>query len=229
MPEPSPSSGELAPATPNVNSTRRRWWQFGITTLFLVTTVIAVWFSHFLNLREIALLETRIKSTRPLAHELIIEDVNKVAAVKLDEVWNNDDRWNIYLPDGNYQLCLATRGVAEKGLASLAKKVPISAGKHRIMLNQETISAKADSGWRLTVESDGTPLVTVDESAEWGASGSSMGGGAFGSCSQVEPEKPIILYRRRFGQNNGTGQWNTPAGPTEGILLWIERVPGNEE
>jgi hypothetical protein len=192
--------------------------------LFLVTTVVAVWFSHFLNRREIELLESRIQSIRPLARELVVEDANKVAVVKLDDIWDNDDRWDIYLPDGIYQLCIATRGVAEEGLSSIAKKVSISAGKHQIMLDQQKTSEDAAGRWQLTVEVDGKLAVAVEESAEW-ASGSSRGGGCFTLCTQLAPEKPAVLYRRRFAREGGKRQWSTPVGPTEGILLWIERTP----
>lgn len=209
---------------PSLHLRRPSGWQFGLRTLLLVTAGVAAWFSFFVNRHDIAVFEARIKAVRPLAHELIVEDASKAAVVKLAELWNYDDRWEIYLPDGQYRLCIATRGIDVKGLAVASKSVPISAGKHQLALLQHKIrSNESANARRLKIEVDGETKLEVEETEEW-FSGGSMGGGDFSQCSQVPPDKPIVLYRRRFSRNNGKVGWTTPAEPVEGILLWIERT-----
>ena len=59
---------------------------------------IAVWMTCFLNRRQNARLEARIQALLPLVHELVIDDPAKIAVVKLEEYWYDENRWEVYLP-----------------------------------------------------------------------------------------------------------------------------------
>jgi hypothetical protein len=216
--------GEPGGSIPAVKRRDRRRWQFGLRTLSLLMAAIAVWLTFFINRRHNATLEARIKAMVPLAHELVIEDAKKIAVVKLEEYWYDENRWDIYLPDGRYRLCLATREVDESGLAPVAKSRPIKAGRHRLALEQR----RDGDVWRVTVAWDRTGLLAVEEPKDWDPGVGSSGGGDYSVGEQLAADKPAVLFRRRFTREVSEGQMTTPRGPTEGILLWIERTGGSD-
>jgi hypothetical protein len=211
-------SGNIAPATGRRD---KRRWQVGLRTLFLLMAVLAVWMAYFINRRHNAALEARVRAMMPLAHELIIEDAQKVAVVKLEEYWFDENRWHIYLPAGRYRVCLATRDVEDMGLAPRVKSAPIAAGRHELALEQQ----RDKDAWRLAVTCDGAALLSAEEPREWNSDRGSMGGGQFALSEQLPPEKPVVLFRRRFMRSDAKGLTTSPTGPSEGILLWIEPAP----
>ena len=214
-------SGSSIPA---VKEQGRRRWQIGLRTLFLLIAAIAVWMTYFLNRRDNASLEARIKAMVPLAHELIVDDPKRIAVVKLDEHWFDENRWEIYLPDGQYRLSLATRGISDAGLASVAKSTPIASGRHHLALEQ-----RLDKDfWRISALWDGTELIAVDEPKVWNAGSGWIGGGEYSLSEQLPPDKPAVLYRRRFMGPSGNGQATSANASTEGILIWIERTAGTK-
>ena len=195
--------------------------QFGLRSLFLLVAAIAVWTTYFNNRHRMTALEADIAAMRPLTHELVVNDADKIAVVKLEELWYDDNRWEVSLPDGKYRLCLATRGIDEDGLAPVMKSEAIEAGRHAICLEQQNDNAS----WLITANWDGSRLLSVHEPKEWNPGSGSTGGGQYSQCTQLAADQPLILFRRRFSLPSGAGQVTTPSGPTEGILLWIEPIP----
>jgi hypothetical protein len=213
---------EPADSVPTAGRRARRRWQVGLRTLFLLMAVFAVWMAYFINRRQNARLEARIKTMIPLAHELVVEDPRQVAAVKLEEYWYDENRWDLYLPAGRYRLCLATRSIDDKGFASASKNVAIADGRHRLTLEQ-----RLDKDvWRLAVTCDDAALLSVEEPKEWNAERGSSSEGHFGVSEQVPADRPVVLFRRRFMKPSGQGSSSTSAGPSEGLLLWIEPESG---
>lgn len=212
---------EPATSEVTVKRPRRKGLQIGLRSLFLLTAAVAVWVIYVNNRRNITRLEGRITAMRPLAHELIIDDPNKIAIVKLDEMWFDENRWEIHLPAGKkYRICLATGGIDQTGTARVVKSERLAGGKHLFELEQE----RGSDGAQLTVFCDRVGLMTVRETKEWDPGTGSTGGGFFSQCSQLAPDQAVILFRRRFSRRNSTGQTKTPDGPTEGVLLWIEPI-----
>ena len=194
----------------------RRRWQIGMRTLFLVLAAIGVWMAYFINRSRSAALLARIAVLAPLAHELIVADAGKIAAVKLEEHWMDDNNWEVYLPAGRYRLCLATRAIGTKELASPVKSVPIEGGRHRVGLELEL----QKSVWRVAVSLDGVQTLGAEEPQQWkGPSSHSSGPSAV--TEQFPVEKPAVLLRLRFLRPRADVAYD-PAAPTEGILLWIE-------
>jgi hypothetical protein len=181
---------------------------------------IAVWMAYFINRRHNAALEVRIKAMVPLAHELVIEDARKIAVVKLEEYWYDENRWEIYLPEGRYRLCIATHGIDDNGLAPVVKSTTIEAGRHVLALEQR----RDNDVWRVTALWDGMERIAVEEPKDWDPGTGSMGGGQYALSEQLPPDQPAVLFRRRFMRADGKGRTTTPSGPTEGLLLWIERT-----
>ncbi len=199
---------------------RRRIWQIGLRTLFLLMTAAAVWTVYFSNRHALRSYEERIASMRPLARELNVEDTAKIAVVKLESHWYDENRWGVYLPPGKFRLCLATREIADAGLAPVVKSVPLVSG--RTILELENVPT--NEGWQVRVTRDGAAILTADELKAWYPSVGSVGGGQFDRSEQLPADKPVVLFRRRFSQPKPGGGSTTPAGPTDGIMLWIEPV-----
>ncbi|MDB5351856.1 MAG: hypothetical protein JWN86_3103 [Planctomycetota bacterium] len=225
MTDTSPQPAEVETREPVGPRPGRARWQVGLQTLVLLMVAIAVWTAFFVNRRQIAALESRIAATRPLAHELGIEDVNKIAVVKLDELWYDENQWDIYLPEGKYRLCMATRGIDQNRLGPVVKSAPIAAGKHHLALEQQAIR----SGWRITATWDGTGRLVAEESKDWDPGHGSMGGGRHSLSTQLAADQPAVLFRRIFSRSTGNNQFSTPSGPAEGLLLWIEPVAGSNK
>ena len=219
MSDRSPPLDESRNSTVVVDRPGRTRWQVGLRTLFLLMAAIAVWLTYFVNRRHNAALERRINAMVPLAHELIVDDPNKVAAVKLEEHWFDDNRWEIYLPDGTYRLCLATRGIAPEGLAPIVRSAPIASGTHQLAVerHQDTEGSRVKALW------DGKELMAEQETKDWSASGSTSTVN-FARSEQRPPNTPMVFLRLRFMHSDGKGRSTTPTGPTQGILLWIERT-----
>jgi hypothetical protein len=220
------SQQPVEPGTGLPATTRRdrKRWQVGVRTLFLLTAAIAVWLTYFINRRQNATLEARIRAMVPLAHELIVDDPKKIAVVKQEEYWYDENRWEIHLPDGRYRLCLATRGIDDRGLAPVVKSRPIKAGRHHLALEQR----RDEDAWRVTVACDGTGFLAVEEPKDWDPGIGSSGGGQYSASEQLAADEPAVLFRRRFRREVSKGQRKIPKGPTEGLLLWIEKVNGSD-
>lgn len=210
-----------ARANSSAAKSRATRFQFGLRSLFLLVAATAVWTTYFSNRHRITALEAGITTMRPLAHELVVNDADKIAVVKLEELWYDDNRWEVSLPDVKHRLCLATREIDTEGLAPVMRSEAIEAGRHSIYLKQREDGA----GWLVTAGWDGSRLLLVQEPKEWNPGSGSTGGGHHSQCTQSAVDEPLILFRRRFSLPSHTGQVTTPPGPTEGILLWIEPIP----
>jgi hypothetical protein len=202
---------------------RSKRWQVGLRTLFLLMAAIAVWMTVIINRRQNTYLEARIRAMRPLAHELLVDDASKIAVVRMDELWMDDNRWDLHLPPGSYRLCLATRKVDDKGLPDAVKTVPIPSGRHRLALEQR----QDGDLWHIRVLLDGAELLAVEETKDW-ASSSSTGGGDYSLSQQLPPDRPAVLFRRRYMQTDAQGRSQTPTVPSEGLILWIEPAAGSK-
>jgi hypothetical protein len=202
---------------PAVDRPGRRRWQIGLRTCFLLMAAIAVWMAYFINRRDIASLEPRVRRMVPLTHELVVKNPKQIAAVKLDERWFDETRWEIFLPDGEYRLCLATRGITGTGLTPESKSVPITAGRHQLSLEQQL----DNEVWRVTTLWDEAKLIAIEEPKDWGEI-SGYRGQILGN-KQLSPDQPLILYRRRFKNATENSPLTDSSPPTDGILLWIER------
>jgi hypothetical protein len=213
------ASNETRDNIPDVGRPGRKRWQVGLRTLFLLMAAIAVWMAYFINRRHNAALAARIEALVPLAHELIVDDPSKVAVVKLDNLWMSEDRWEIYLPDGRFRLCLATRGIGDAGLAGVMESTLLPPGRHQLALEQRRIK----DVWRVAILRDGTESIAKQEPAVWDNGSSSTNGEDYSISLQLAPDEPAILLRRRFMRDDGKGSMATTVEPGDGILLWIER------
>jgi hypothetical protein len=219
-PQPNGPDSEIAAVT----QPGRQRWQVGFRTLFLLIAAIAVWITFFINRRQNEALDARIKMLIPLSHELIVNDPEQIAVVKKEEQWFDENHWEIYLPAGDYRLCLATRAIAEDGLAPVVKSVLIASGRHDVRVEQR----RDGDGWHVSVFWDGPELMAVEEPKEWNPGFGSKGGGRYSLSEQFPSDQPAILFRRRFARAPSKGPPIEPVGPADGLLLWVEGTGGRK-
>jgi hypothetical protein len=194
--------------------------QWSLLTLLLLTAAVAVWVGYFRYRYEIPALEQEIDQMKRMVRELIVEDPQQIAVVKLAEMWMDDQRWDIHLPEGEFVIRLATRQIGKAGLAPVAAEAPIDSGRHQVELQKND----SEDGWRITVLVDDRPAIEAAEEAGWYPGRGSEGPGGITICEQQPPERPVELHRHRFSQRTKSGTYKAPEEPTNGLLLWVERV-----
>ena len=221
-----------------------RWrWQVGLRGMILCTATFAVWMTYLLIRHHNASLAARIPTMRPFARELVVADETKAAVVKLEELWPDDDHWDVYLPPGQYRLCLATRGIGHNGVAPMVASQPVEPGRHTIGLAVR----KEKSGWHVEASCDGARLLTADETLEWNpdkcfweqgdfAKSTTLPaselivlqGGVFMEVQAGPASEPIIfMVQGPLSLRSGDYLAINPSGPPEGIRLWIEPEAGS--
>jgi hypothetical protein len=214
-------ASELSDRASALGRPRRRWWQISMRTAFLIMAAIGVWMAYFANRRQNALVQSRIDTLVPLAHELVVDDPAKIAVVYMEEYWFSDDRWEIYLPEGKYRLSLATRGIdAGGGFPATAKGTEIAAGGHIIAFEQR----EQEGGWRIVALCDGKDVLAVDETKEWEGKSGANSAGQGSPSEQLAPEKPVVFKRMNFMRPYDYSKATSREAAPEGVLLWLERV-----
>jgi hypothetical protein len=204
---------------------KRPKWQIGLQSMFLLVTAVAVWTVYFSNRSAIRHLEERIESMRPLARELVVKDGEQFAIVKLEQHWYDENLWSVYIPTGEFRLCLATRDVDDTGFPPAFSSAPLAPGRHVLELDElSQDSASGNQNWRVAVQCDGHEILSAKEPKEWYPAVGSSGGGQFDTMDQQPADKPLVLFRRRFTQPGPGGRSTTPSGPADGIMLWIEQT-----
>ncbi|MFO0904396.1 MAG: hypothetical protein U0939_15435 [Pirellulales bacterium] len=212
-----------APAAPPV---RGGLWQVGLRTLLLLMVACAVWAAHFSYVRHAELLERENAKLQPLVRELVVQDLDQAAIVKEHSRWFDEFRWQYYLPEGRYQLALATREIGEDAVrekstypnpVATADLIP---GRHVVSLEQ----VKEGEVWRVRVLVDDQVVLDHAEPSDWNSSHGSTGAARVDALEQFTFERPIELFRRRFSVPAERGGYESPRGPANGVLLWIERL-----
>jgi len=217
-------SAPNVPASAEPARPRRSKWQFSLRIILLLMAAVGVWTAEISNRRVIPTLEQRIAAMRPLARELIINDPAQIAVVRCEEHWYDDNEWEVYLPEGDFRLALATRDIAQQDLAPPVKSVNLPSGKFRLSIAQE----KTASGWKVQVLRDGQEILAAEEPAEWYPAQGSSGGGHYDTIAQFPTTEAVVLFRRRFSRPINANSSQTPSVPCEGVLLWIEQMPKDE-
>jgi hypothetical protein len=149
----------------------------------------------------------------------MIDDLDRIAVVKQDERWYDQNAWRLYLPSGSYRLCLATKKISNDGLAAINKNIPVTSGTHELALEQQQAN---DKSWRIIVTLDGNEVLQSYEPAAWNPGQGSAGGGDFSRSTQIAPREPVVLFRRRFMVPTTPGSSSIPMEPCNGLLLWVE-------
>ncbi len=219
-------SVEESPLIMKMPPRRSRWrWQWSLTTLLLLTAAIAAWTAWFQVRRESDKLRREIGSMEELSRRFKVDDPMQFAVVEKTEMWYDDDRWDVYLPEGSgYVLKLVTRDIYEKGYPEAGWEQPITPGRHEIMWIIEKASGSAPP--RVVVSVDGRPVIEVTEDTQWvNQSSSWSGSGSYDRVKQFPVTQPLELQRRRFAKPQPGGSWSINSEePALGALMWIEKT-----
>ena len=212
MTDPNPPASPLEPS--------RGRFQLGLRALFWLVAALAVWMTVEINRRENARLAAKVAALGVIARDLVVDDPRQYALVNLHNLWQDQTRWDAYLPPGRYRVNLATRGIEGKGFAAPTWSAEIDGGKHGLILEQ----ADRTNGPRFVVKVDGRDLFAFEAGKDWESS--SWSSRVFGLNSLRQPiARPLELFRR---QNLTPADSNAAPkaiqGPHNGLLLWIERI-----
>lgn len=244
------TSDQDTPRTAVANRFRRRRPQFGLLTLLLLASAFTVWVAYFNNRSAIPDLRARLDGIRPFIRELYVDDTSQIAVVKLEERWIGDNRWQVYLPSAsNYRLCLATREVpdsplifvkAKNGVAQIAnppyfpakfESHDLASGIHTFELESEVVGAKLNGlvggEWKTSIREEGGIVLEIEEPRSWGQAAVASPDGHLAESRQYAPDQPVTLHRSRYLRTTGRFDWTGGTdlpGPSDGILLWIEKV-----
>lgn len=207
------TSTELAAVRP------RRYWlpQIRLITLLLLTACAAVWCGVWLAEREAFKLESQLMITRQLSRELVIKDRTMLSIIRQDELFYDENIWQVYVPREGMKIHAVTQGIDLN--TAIPPPAEISAiihpGQHTIELKVE----QRGDQWLVVVQVDMENVIQLTKDRAWNSSGGSSGGGMFDRQTDFK-EGPAIMFRRRFNsQVNGQTQAH-PDG--NGVILWIE-------
>ena len=189
----------------------RRLIQWDLRTVFLLTAAVAVWLAYFLCSNGVARFKEQIPLMQAVAPELVVEDPQRIAVLSLPPIAMRGWRWDVYLPDGEHWLRLATRDIPRDGLPSPVGQVRLPEGRHRIALKL----SRNPGGARLAVLVDGDIAVDAREGPKWAAPREYE----WGVKKELPAMEPVVLYR---------GGYRTNTSPRDdSLLLWIEPARGD--
>lgn len=196
--------------------------QWNLQTQLLLTLAVAIWIGFVCYQQQNSDLMRKIAPLQQMAAERLTEDPYRISIVRLPDTWNKEELWEVHLPEGQYRMYLATRGINPTGLAVAREEAPISSGRRRIELRR----TEDEGVWSVAVFVDDQIVIQATETSDWNPdAGFVEHGGCSNLCEQVSPNKPVILVHRRFPQRQIGGTYSTSTeNATNGLLLWIERV-----
>jgi hypothetical protein len=186
--------------------------QWNLSTLFLLTAAIAVWAGFMRYTQSISELSRQIDVMKQFAADpLKHKDSQRILVRNVQDYWSDRRAWDVYLPDDEYAVRLATHDIVESGLAPFAFESPVKGGWHRVELQAVDFEPRP----RYLVLVDGQQVIHVLEEPERGP----RNGFGHEFCNGTEEsDRPLVLLRKVF-------HWpHEDEGRANGILLWIERV-----
>lgn len=84
--------------------TRKRWFRFSISTLLLVSVIVALSVSHWTSARDRLALERKLDQIRRDHDLLEISDPNKIHVLPMESSFSNMGQFRVHLPEGKRYL-----------------------------------------------------------------------------------------------------------------------------
>jgi hypothetical protein len=237
MSESMASSPPIEPVDKSGNDRSRRWrFQFSLRSLLLFILIVALVVTSLLMYRRMSDAEQELVKLRNVAGYLKIDDENRfyAIAIETDEPWTW--LWRVYLPAGykyswhmNYGNIPAndtsdnSGGSASDGaprIKGTEATVYLSLRKdpeNKWLLNLTCLSSDGKNNLSITVSDDVMNQILNAKMTE----GENIGEG---KAVSYKIDKPIIFLKRRIGEKQPNGSWQSSQKPMPGIIIWLEAV-----
>jgi len=187
----------------------------------LLMAAVAIGIAYRNVRQDTNVIRAQIPGLLAAARELEIDDPKRFAVVSRLPQWSGETIWDVYLPEGrSLELSLAMDKVSsDNSFTKPLHRVFIDSGVRKIEFKYET-QAKLSIASLLV---DDTVVIEERRPKDWEPRFGSTGGGQIHLSQQYDPDKPLVLFRRRFVTRNARGgAAGTPKSPSQGILIWIE-------
>jgi hypothetical protein len=194
--------------------------QVGLRQLLLATLCAGVWFAHWANQDAIAMLEPRLANLQTLSPELIVVDPARTAVVQLPSPWFSTRGWEVYVPTDKVRICIATEDIDQSGFPAKYESALLPKGQYEIQFDEQI----ENGGHRFLVTKDGQSCLNLEKQFLNASRGSSTSSDVSTQSTQFENHAPIVLIRRRNSVPvpNTPGSSQSPSGPAEGLMLWLQ-------
>lgn len=212
--------------------------RFSITTLLLLTALVAVLVSHFRISAELALTRSKLAAANDDLRQLNIDDDSLVHAVLLPTFGPRQWRWRVFLPAGRrWRLCSSFDQLPESGLPTLvrnhdhiflnSRNKPLAGGEPFVL--GVAVHKNQTDRWALTFQTlDRSTTFPIKQPPAWLEERSSVGWTsrvAGKRASESEPANgPLVLLRHRKAKELPGGAITVDMEPTDGLMVWIEPI-----
>ena len=203
----------------------RRRFQYSLSTLMLVTTIVALLAALLVTYRQREEARAEVKKFRGEMGYLDVADARKIYARSFRAPGDNRWAWRVYLPEKRkYRLYMSQTGIPQEGFPYHQCNTPIASGE---LLIDAAAQEGRNGKWRLCVHVRGHEDEGGFSTEMAPIPGNGWGSESVSSREQktLAPDKPLVLLRGRKMKDVGTvpgRDFQTDPGPTEGIMVWIE-------
>ena len=196
--------------------------QFGLRTLLLVLAAVGGWLAWRQAASDVEQIKRELPGLRRATRELVIEDATRFAVVEKPEIWPDEYRWEVYVPEGRMgHVHLALEGLTAKGYPKPTCSLAVQSGINRV----EYQKSKTDSGWSFSLRS-GDEVEKTTRSKEWvKRTVFTNYVGRMTESHAQSTETPLDLLRVRVREsqlNTDAEEQAYNAVEVEGELIWID-------
>lgn len=201
--------------------------RFSLRALMLALVLLTLFASHLVTSYRLWRAEGEVRRLRDQLGELVVSDPTRIHVLPVELQEPKAWRWRLYLPPSrNYELHEAMSDIPPQGVVR---------GGHSVFRPGEyTVTARIQrdehARWSLMLFYDqgSASMPFPAEQTDWlerregGFQTEGVIGTVHGRGTQVfAPNDAVVLLRVRASTKVPGGGWSAPAGPTQGVLLWI--------
>lgn len=128
-------------------------FRFNLLSLFLIVACAAVWMSYRVNQDHYRQLKNEISGLKAKVGELDVLDPALFASQELPMCWSDKPKWQVWVPDGEFDLCIAT-SYASPGVRDALYRSRIAPGMRHISMD----AVGKGEEWKIGVTVDGQDL-----------------------------------------------------------------------